>query len=348
MRIARLLRGAALTAGLSGVLALGLATERASAQEHQLRLSHFLPPVHGIHTDFLQPWAEELAACSGGQVAVEIFPGGTQLGNVAKQQEQVLAGVVDIAHGLHGLPRGRFPRTSVIDLPFLTEFADAASRTLWALLPDYLAEEYQGLKVLALHAHNGGLIHTRGTRVATMDDMRGLRIRTPSPAISMMLESLGAIPQGMPPGQVYENLEKGVIDGTVFPWDPVRSFRLAEVLDHHLDARAYTVSFFFVMNQRSYDRLPAEVQACIDKSSGEALVARFGEWWDAWDAPGLAAATEKGNAVAVLSDAERDRWRAALEPMIEAYLDALEEQGVDNAREIYAKAQEYVARFEAN
>lgn len=339
MRIAQLLAGAAFAAGLTaGTL---------QAAEYELKLSHFLPPVHGIHTDFLQPWAEELAACSNGQVAVEIFPGGTQLGNVARQQEQVLAGVVDIAHGLHGIPRGRFPRTSVIDLPFLTESADAASRTLWALFPDHLAEEYEGLKVLALHAHNGGLIHTRGTEVATMEDMRGLRIRTPSPAISMMLESLGAVPQGMPPGQVYENLEKGVIDGTVFPWDPVRSFRLAEVLEHHLDARAYTVSFFFVMNQRSYDRLPAEVQACIDAASGEALVARFGDWWNAWDAPGLAAAEEKGNRVVMLSDDERDRWREALAPMIEAYLNELESQGVDNAREIYARAQDYVAQFEA-
>ena len=339
MRIAQLLAGATFAAGLTaGTL---------QAAEYELKLSHFLPPVHGIHTDFLQPWAEELAACSNGQVAVEIFPGGTQLGNVARQQEQVLAGVVDIAHGLHGIPRGRFPRTSVIDLPFLTESADAASRTLWALFPDHLAEEYEGLKVLALHAHNGGLIHTRGTEVATMEDMRGLRIRTPSPAISMMLESLGAVPQGMPPGQVYENLEKGVIDGTVFPWDPVRSFRLAEVLEHHLDARAYTVSFFFVMNQRSYDRLPAEVQACIDAASGEALVARFGDWWNAWDAPGLAAAEEKGNRVVMLSDDERDRWREALAPMIEAYLNELESQGVDNAREIYARAQDYVAQFEA-
>jgi TRAP-type C4-dicarboxylate transport system substrate-binding protein len=278
---------------------------------------------------------------------VEIFPGGTQLGNVAKQQEQVMAGVVDMAHGLHGIPRGRFPRTSVIDLPFLTESADAASRTLWALFPDHLAEEYEGLKVLALHAHNGGLIHTRDTQVETMEDMEGLRIRTPSPAISMMLEELGAIPQGMPPGQVYENLEKGVIDGTVFPWDPVKSFRLAEVLDYHLDARAYTVSFFFVMNERSYEGLPADVQACVDQSSGDALVGKFGDWWDAWDAPGLEAATEKGNTITSLSDAERDRWRAALEPMIEAYLADLEAQGVEDARAIYEQAQDYVAQFEA-
>ncbi|MEX2630490.1 MAG: TRAP transporter substrate-binding protein [Tistlia sp.] len=333
------------TLALAAVAGLALAAP-AKAAEIELKLSHFLPPVHGIHTDFIEPWARQLEACSEGRVAVEIYPGGTQLGNVAKQQEQVLAGVVDVAHGLTGLPRGRFPRTSVIDLPFLTESADAATRTLWALYPDYLASEYEGLKVLALHAHNGGLIHTRDKKVETMEDLAGLRIRTPSPAISMMLEELGAVPQGMPPGQVYENLQKGVIDGTVFPWDPVRSFRLAEVLNHHLDARVYTVSFFFVMNQRRYDSLPEEVRACVDELSGDALIARFGDWWDDWDAPGLAAAEERGNEITVLSDEERERWREALQPMIEAYLVQLEGEGVAEARALYKAAQEQAATFE--
>lgn len=335
------LYGLALTAAAGLVL-----MAPAEAAEVELKLSHFLPPVHGMHTDFLEPWARELEACSGGKAAVEIYPGGTQLGNVAKQQEQVLAGVVDIAHGLTGIPRGRFPRTSIIDLPFLTESADAATRALWALFPEYLAEEYQGLKVLALHAHNGGLIHTSEQPVETMEDLAGLRVRTPSPAVSMMLEALGAVPQGMPPAQVYESLQKGVIDGTVFPWDPVQSFRLAEVLKYHLDARAYTVSFFFVMNQRRYEALPDDVRACVDKLSGDALIAKFGDWWDRWDAPGLAAAEARGNEIRVLSDEERQRWREALEPMTEAYLDQLEEQGVENAREIYEAAQAKVAQFE--
>lgn len=317
-----------------------------AAEPLELKLSHFLPPVHGIHTDFLEPWARELEARTNGQVKVTIFPGGTQFGNVAKQYDQVRAGVVDIAHGLHGIPRGRFPRTSIIELPFLTESADAATRTLWALYPTHLAQEYPGVKVLALHAHNGGLIHTRGKQVQTMDDLKGLRIRTPSPAISSMLDYLGASPVGLPPGQVYENLQKGVIDGTVFPWDPVASFKLAEVLDYHLDARAYTVSFYFVMNQNVYDNLPDDVRAAIDELSGEALIGRFGDWWNQWDAPGLAAAEMANQPILRLSEDERDRWRKALAPMIDAWLETLAAEGVENPRDLYAETQRLVAEYE--
>lgn len=333
--------GAALTA----VLSLGVVND--AAARTKLKLSHYLPSVHGIHTDFIMPWTEEVSQCTGGEVEFEVFPAGTQLGNVARQQEQVVAGVVDIAHGLHGIPRGRFPRTSLIDMPLLTDDAGAATYALWQLLPNVLADEYKGLKVLALHAHNGGLLHTSKKKVETMEDMKGLRIRTPSPAVSDMLSFLGATPQGLPPGEVYENLQRGVLDGTVFPWDPVKSFGLNEVLNYHLDLGAYTVSFFFVMNERAYAKLSPKARACIDKYSGDALVAKFGDWWTAWDKPGRDQAVAAGHVITELSDAERERWREALKPMVDAYLQKVKAEGVANADEIYSLMQKKVSEYKA-
>lgn len=338
-------RGLLIGVALSAVMTLGVAND--AAARTKLKLSHYLPSVHGIHTDFIVPWTEQVSQCTGGEVEFEVFPAGTQLGNVARQQEQVVAGVVDIAHGLHGIPRGRFPRTSLIDMPFLTDDAGAATYALWQLLPDVLAEEYKGLKVLALHAHNGGLLHTSRKKVETMEDMKGLRLRTPSPAVSDMLSFLGATPQGLPPGEVYENLQRGVLDGTVFPWDPVKSFGLNEVLNYHLDLGAYTVSFFFVMNERSYARLSPKARACIDQYSGDALIPKFGDWWDAWDKPGREQAIAAGHVITKLSDAERERWREALQPMIRAYIQKVKSEGVVNAEEIYQLMQKKIAEFEA-
>ena len=312
----------------------------------KLKLSTFLPATHRSQTEVIEPWVKALEERTAGRVTVEIFPAGSAFGHVAKQMDQVRAGVVDIAHGLTGIPRGRLPRTTILDLPFLVQTADAASRALWALYPDYLKPEYKDLRVLALHAHNAGLIHTREKPVRTMEDMAGLRLRTPSVAIAMMLEQLGASPVGMPPTQVYENLQKGVLDGTVFAWDAVYVFKLYEVLGYHLDARAYTTSFFFVMNERRYRGLPDDVRAVVDELSGEPLVAQFAAGWDRWDEPGLKASKERGDPIISLSDEERARWREALEPVIDRYLSEVESKGVENAREIYTKAQEYVAQFE--
>ena len=329
------------------VVCAGVLSASTAGAEITLKLSHYLPPVHGIHADFIDSWTKDVSACAGGKATFEVYPGGTSFGNVAKQQEQVFAGIVDIAVGLHGIPRGRFPRTSIIDMPFLTRDADAASRTLWDLHQQgVFKDEYKGLKVLALFAHNGGLIHTAGKKVETMDDLKGLRIRTPSPAVSEMLTYLGAIPQGLPPGQVYESLQKGVMDGTVFPWDPVASFGLNEVLDYHLDAGSYTVSFFFVMNQRKYNALAEHVRKCLDQFSGETLVKKFGPWWNKWDDVGRKQARQAGHEISELAPEERERWRAALRPMIQSYLESVQASGVDNAEEIYREIQKSIAKYE--
>jgi len=322
-------------------------TEKAKAQQPiELKLAHFLPTANGMHKDFLEPWSRELEACSAGKVKVTIYPAGTQLGNIARLYEQVQSGVVDIAHGLSGVPAGRFERTRLMELPFTVKTAGASAKTLWDLYEPYLKPDFSGVKVLALHSPNAGQIHTVNKRVKTVEDLKGLRIRFPSEAIKLALEHLGAVPVGLPPGAVYENMEKGVIDGAAFTWDTMDSFKLAEITKYHLDASFYLTTFWFAMNQAKYDGLSKDVQACVDKLSGKALVPKFGPWWTEWDRRGLDLVKARNHPIDTLSPAERVQWIKALEPMVEKYLAGLEAKGIKNARDIYAKMKEKVASYE--
>ncbi len=329
---------------VAAVLAVAAAVSSAGAVE--LKVSNFTPAKHPFTSVFLKSWIDEVKACSTTPVEAKVFSAGSAFGHVAKQLDQVRAGVTDAAHGLTGIPRGRLPRTSIVDLPFLFDSADAASKTLWEMYErGLLGDEFKGLKVLALHAHNPGLIHTRDKQVLKPADLKGLRIRFPSLAISMMLKELGASPVGLPPTQVYENLQKGVIDGTVFPWDAIGGFKLYEVLKYHLAAKLYTTSFYFVMNEKKYNALPEDVRACVDKASGPALVAKFGPWWNAWDKRGLERSKERGNVITVLDEAGRAEWRKAVEPVVARYLDELRKQGVENPEALYEEVRKIAAKY---
>ena len=322
-------------------------TEKVSAQQPiELKLAHFLPTANGMHKDFMEPWSRELEACSGGKVKVTIYPAGTQLGNIARLYQEVQTGVVDIAHGLAGIPAGRFERLRLLELPFMVKTADAAAKTSWDLYEPYLAPDFSGVKVLGLHSPNSGQIHTVSKRVRTMEDLKGLRIRFPSEAIKVMLTELGAVPVGLPPGAVYENMEKGVIDGAVFTWDTMDSFKLAEITKYHLDAQFYVTTFWFAMNKARYDGLPKDVQACVDKLSGKALAAKFGPWWNEWDRRGLDLVKARKHPIDTPNAQERAAWQKALQPMVEKHLSALEAKGIKNAREIYAKMRERIATYE--
>lgn len=330
----------------SAILAVVLAVTgmAASADPIKLKLAHYLPTANGMHTDFMEPWARDLEACSDGAVAIEIFPGGTQLGNPTKLYDAVRAGAVDIAHGLSGLPGGRFERTRIAELPFLFDNADQATRAIWSIFPEYLEPEFPGVKILAIHAPNPGQIHTTDTAVRTPDDMSGLRLRFPTEATAAMVGSLGGTPVGLPPGAVYENAEKGVIDGAVFTWDTMQSFNLAEVMNYHLDAKAYVVTFWFGINQKTYDKLPEVARDCIDQSSGDALIAKFGDWWDTWEQAGYDRVVAEGHDITVLSEDDRAAWAASLQPMIAEYIAGLEDKGIDDAQEIYDRLTAIAAR----
>jgi TRAP-type transport system periplasmic protein len=332
------------TAGAAAVAAI---PRVAGAQRKiQLRLSHYLPTAHGLHTDFMEPWARELEAKTNGAVTVQVSPGTSSLGQAQNQLEQCRNGIVDIAFGICGLPRGRMTRSTIVEMPLLVRTATAGSRALWNLRGTLLAPDYQGIRPLLLMTHNGGLLHTRDRAIRSPDDLRGLRIRTPSPTVSMMLEFLGAAPVGMPPGQVYESLQRGVLDGAAFPWDPVRAFKLGEVTRHHFDAQIYTAAFWFGMNERSYERLDADVRRVVDSISGEALLRKVGPWWDAWDAAGKATAVERGNSIVTLTREQRGEWDRALVQMFNRAMIDFEKQGVPNARDIYIAMQREVAKHE--
>ncbi|MDW8469736.1 MAG: hypothetical protein RML56_12945 [Burkholderiales bacterium] len=224
-----------------------MAAAATAAAQTELKFSTYVPPTHGFVVDVLEPLGKEIEKLSGGKATVRVFAGNSPFGKVENQADQVKQGVVDLGFGLNGIPGGRYLRTSIMELPFVAESAESASKALWAMLPGALAEDWKEFKVVALHCHNPGLFHTRAKPLKTLEDVKGLRMRAPEPADA----GAAFAPRGdagrHAAGTGIENLEKGVIDGAVFPWDAIRGFRLEGLLKHHLDARIYTACFHLVM-----------------------------------------------------------------------------------------------------
>lgn len=324
--------------------ALGIAFPLAQAQT-ELKFSTFVPPTHGFAVDVLEPLGKELEKKTGGKASARVFAGNSPFGKVENQADQVKQGVVDLAFGLNGIPRGRYLRSSIMEFPFVVDSAESGTRALWAMRSGLLADDWKEFKLAALHCHNPGLFHTRDKPLKDIHDVKGLRMRAPNPSIQALLASLGATPVGMPPGQVYENLDKGVIDGAVFPWDAIKGFRLENSLKHHLDARVYTTCFYLVMNPKRFDALPADVKKAIDSSIGDALVERFGGLWNKWDQAGLDAVKPLNHQIVTVPNETREKWRSELKPVIDGELAKLEKEGVPNARAIYDEMLKQVARF---
>ena len=235
------------------------------SQAVELKMSHFMPTKHTQHK-VMAKWAQTIKEKSGGELTVTIFPGGA-LGKPPHQFDNAVKGITDIAFAIHSYTPGRFPLTSALRLPFLVQNGEKGSEILWEMSQKYLQDEYKKVKVLWTFCHGPGQIHTTKKQIKTLEDLKGLKLRTPGPIMSKVLKKLGAVPVPMPITQVYTALERKTIDGVCGPWEIMRPFRFYELTKYTTVVDIYTLTFFEVMNKDKYNSLPANLKKIIDDFS---------------------------------------------------------------------------------
>ncbi|WP_029057658.1 TRAP transporter substrate-binding protein [Stappia stellulata] len=317
----------------AAALCVGIAP--ALAQEVTLRVHHFLPAPAPVPKNFITPWAEKVMEESDGRIKVEVYPSMQLGGGPPALFDQARDGVVDIVWTLPGYTPGRFPGTEAFELPFMPAKAEATSQAFWDFYEKYLTEEFKDVHPIALHVHGPGLLHVKGDGVSKLEDMKGLKLRGPTRQTNALLNALGATPVGMPVPAMPEALSKGVIDGTVVPWEVTTPLKVAELVGSHTDFEGprglYTATFVFAMNKAKYDSLPDDLKAVIDANSGREMSKWVGRVMDEGDAPGLVAAENAGNTIRKLPEDEVARWKAAADPVVEAWVAEVTEKGYDGA-----------------
>ena len=153
---------------------------RADAEQIILRLHHFNSPKAIAHRLFMQPWADEIEKKSEGKVKVQVFPAMQLGGRPADLYGQARDGVVDIIWTIPGYSPGRFPLTEVFELPFLIGNATAASQALTEFHQKWLRDEYSDTHPLVFHSTAPTHLHTVGKQIRIFEDLKGMKIRTPS------------------------------------------------------------------------------------------------------------------------------------------------------------------------
>ena len=317
----------------TAALAAGALPGTAFAQEVTLRLHQFLPPVATVPAKILKPWAERVEKASGGRIKIEHYDAMSLGGKPPELVDQAIDGVADIIMTVVGYTPGRYPKTEVFELPFTMTSPVATSMAFQELVETELQnEEYKEVKVLGAWVHGPGVIHS-DKPITSVDDLEGVKMRGPTRVINDMLSELGAVPVGMPLPAIPEALSKGVVNGTVIPWEVTPSIRVAELVKNHTEFSGpeaiYTATIIMAMNKEKYESLPDDLKAVIDAESGMKL-AEFAStvMWDA-DAPARDIAVKAGNNIIELTPEEVARFKEKAKPVTERWIADMESKGID-------------------
>ena len=227
-------------------------------------------PLTSNNGKFYQNWADQIAEATDGRVKINLFGSGT-LASSTDVVDMVEGGGVDIGWVYTGFFANQYPLTEVTTLVLEGfETCEATTEALWDLYEETpeLQEEWGNYKLLTLYANPANMIMTKDAPISSLADMKGRSLRSPAGVIASATSLWGASPIMMPPGDIYQALEKNNISGAI--WEPagVVNFTLQEQLKYYADMPLFQGVFALVMNWDKWNSLPADLQEAIMEVSG--------------------------------------------------------------------------------
>jgi TRAP-type transport system periplasmic protein len=308
-------------------------TRAVRAQTIELKLAHFMSPVHVQHQKSFEPFAKKVEELTGGKVTVKVFPGGA-LGGPTQLPDAAKAGITDIAFIIPSYTTGRFLRSSVLDLPFVVGSAVHATKVLYDVYDKYLAEDFKEYKVLWLYSCGPGQLHSRAKPIAKLEDLKGTKMRAPSAYMSKALQLMGANPVSMPISELTVSLQKGVMDGMLTPFSALADFRCFELIKYIAELDFYVSPMAVVMNKEKFASLPDFAKKALEQAGGKQWGLHAAAAYDEHDQNSVKEGSSKYNIkITKISGAELQKFRDSVKVMEADWVKDISQKGMP-AKEI--------------
>ena len=272
-------------------------------------------------------FADLVAQRTDGRVKVLVYSGG-ELGAEQSVIQQMQFGGIDFSRVSLSQLAEYEPALSVLQLPYLYTDADQMWRVLDGTIGDEFLSTLESLELTGLSWFDAGVrsIYTR-QKVTCLADLQGLTIRVQeSDMMSEMVSDMGAVPVQVVYSQVYAALHNGRIDGAENNWPSYEAMGHYEVAPYFLKNEHTRVPEIQIASRAALEKLagldssfPGIVRGCARDSAN---VER--RLWAEREAQAEEDMRAWGVEVTTLSEAEMQKFRAAVRPMYERFAEQAE------------------------
>jgi TRAP-type transport system periplasmic protein len=306
------------------ILFLGGAASYGAEKVITLRYANLFPPASKVSM-MSDEWCKEVAKRTDGRVKVQYFPAAS-LSRPSETYDDVMKGIADIGMSFCSYTAGRFPLSEVLDLPLGYKTGYASTKLANAYYEKFKPKEFDGTKVMYLHASPPHRLFTKKP-VEKLEDLKGLKIRSTGTSAEVA-KALGAVPVAMPMSDAYDALQKGVADGIIGPFEPLIGWKLIDVVNSGtLFSSAYVNVTYVVMNKDKWNSIAPEDQKIIEQINQE-WIEKQAKLWSELEDQAEKLFKDKGRKVIVLSKEENDRWTKLLQPILVQYVESMKTKGL--------------------
>lgn len=292
----------------------------------KLRLGAQWPLTH-LMSSIMKSWIKDIEAETQGKVKVKYFPAGQLLAD-KDALEKIGSGVADIGM----INPAFYPQLSIIGvagLPFLFKDATHGTKVLQELRhlfdPELNANKIKLLWAFTPPSYKP--ILTIEKSIKTLKDWEGLRLRSAGSTQAAALHALGSVPVVIPVNEMYVALQRGTVEGMVFPISAAGSFKVDELAKNVTYQGVNTIAIILGMNLKKWNSLPKEIQDKIMITSKRASE-KTGSLYDNWETETLTKWKKIGINFYDPPASELSLWREATEPLWNSWLSKNEKKGL--------------------
>lgn len=325
---------------ITALFVLGLAAvgPAAAAEPITLKIGDAYPKGHVIYDMMVKVFIPALEG--SGKIKVQYFPAG-QLGATEDSIEAVRGGIVDITEVSVGIVAGKMPATNLLSLPGQFSSGEQLTKVFMQMINGSLKQEYDklGIKIIVASGTPPYQVFTKSKPVRVPGDVGGLKLRGGGGDADDFLRDIGVTVVNMPSSQMYESLQRGLVDGALYLQSTAPSRHLDEVTKYATEgAPLMTLLTLYFLDQKKWDSLPPDIQQIILSAGAKAAVFH-GVEYDRRNVENRRIFTDAGGKISVLTPEEIAKWRESYRNAPEKLLVKLEGRGFPYVRQVYAELQ---------
>jgi TRAP-type C4-dicarboxylate transport system substrate-binding protein len=190
--------------------------------------------------------------------------------------------------------------------------------------------EANNVKLLFMVGDPNFQILLKDKKINGMNDFKGMRLKCGGFA-DETLKAWGAVPVQLKHGDMYLAMQRGVVDGIVFPLGAAKSFKLEEVTKYVFKTDFFSYHLFMGMNLDTWNRLPKELQDAVMRASAKAAYLS-GFHYQNTDGAALQAYLDKGVEIYEPGAATLAELKASTSAIRERLIQKLEKDGLPAAK----------------
>jgi TRAP-type mannitol/chloroaromatic compound transport system substrate-binding protein len=262
-------------AGIAGVLAAGIAPAVHAQAAVRWRLASSFPKSLDTIYGGAEVFAKAVKAMSGGKFEISVHAGG-ELMPPFGVVDGVQNGSVEMCHTVPYYFYGKNPAFALGSaIPFGLNSRQMNAWMIHGNGRKLMNEFYAKYNMVSFGGGNTGCQMGGWFRkeIKSVADFKGMKMRLGGGLIGEVMQKLGAVPQSLPGGEIYQALEKGTIDAAewVGPYDDQKlGFNKVAPFYYYPGWWEGGPEVDFFINQKALDGLSAENKAIVEAAAAAA------------------------------------------------------------------------------